>query len=348
MNRFDNDPTPVRDPETIADPTSVSGPITPRPALIERPRINSSVDCSLDELRQRQLRVLPDLEFHPAQAEPEFDEEDETVVSFPRVDVPRLDPVPVPAPPRSKPGSTTGPRRALQQELFEDLPEIDADPPPPLMIAPRPKVARRRLKTDARRGAVRRVDLLMLTIAFLGGVIAASVVFLTLIYLRPPPESPPPKAKVQPPKAPKAVSRRTEPAPKPIVPAQPAVIVAPRPAPTPAPEPDEPSPARHVASPSSEPDPPAVTAGKNLARALEDCQLKHRGQSLRLGVWLRPDGQIRKVFAARRRWIGKSERRCIRRRLMGIKLGGLQSRGYIEWHLWLGRYPDATLLRHIQ
>jgi hypothetical protein len=360
MNRFDNDPTPVCDPETIADPTPVTSPITPTPDLLEPPpvgRLNSSVDYSLDELRNRQLRTLTpgaegDLEFNAGDLEfnagdldatevaRDIDEDDETVVSFPRVDIPRLDPVPVPPP--SRPGSSTGPKRALQQELFVDLPEIDADPPPPLMVAPRPKVARRRLKTDARKSISGRVDLLRLTIAFLGGVIAASVVFLSLIYLRSQSQDQPKKQpSVKPsssvaPKRPASTARAR--------PAAPAPAPAPTPRAASVPEESRMDPQPVV---KSEPASPVVAAGKRLAKALKDCQLNHHGQSLRIGVWVTPEGRIRKVYPAKRRWIQRPERRCIRRRLTGIKLGSFQKAGYIEWHLWLGRYPDATLLRRL-
>lgn len=317
MSHFDNDPTPVTDPET--EPT----------IALEEPSASRRVVSS------------------------HVEDDDETMVSFPPVD--GLPATPSPAqgsqpriPSIRPPRPGTGPEPALREEqLFDDLSLESIAPPPPLLIQPRVRATRARIKSSARQAGPPLSEILPLVASFLAGAAVATAVFLVVGHLR---------ADREPTEQP-----RSTPSVSPEGPGKRAVAVKPRPAPPrrtsarereakPLVAPDAPrvkaDPPKVEPRPAPDPDPPAIGAGKQLARAVLPCELRPGGQTLRLAVYLDPPGEVRRVFMARRSWLGRAERRCVERRLIGTELNGFTVRGYVEWHLWLGPGEvSAELLR---
>jgi hypothetical protein len=98
--------------------------------------------------------------------------------------------------------------------------------------------------------------------------------------------------------------------------------------------------------------PPVVLAGRQVARAILPCDL-HRGSKpgvVRIGARLLKPGRIWRVYVGKRPRLKAKKIRCIKRRLVGLRLAGFEGKGYVDWRLRVapGRVDAVPLLRRLQ
>jgi hypothetical protein len=254
-----------------------------------------------------------------------------------------------PPPPR-KPALT--PPRINESELFDDLSEIPI--PPPLAMEPKKQQKKKKFVVPITGRAtalrddllVRWPSILVMVACALGGAAVASVVFLVLGLHNRNEQPAPPRPNLSATRG----STATLPAGKldRKVPKRPDTTLAKASALQLKQEGQKeqaPPPARPSAS-------PLVDAGKQVARAILPCKL-HKGSRpgvVRIGARLLTPGRIWRAYVGKHPRIKAKKIRCIKRRLMGLKLDGFAAKGYVDWRLRVA--PDdvdaVPLLRRLR
>lgn len=256
-----------------------------------------------------------------------------------------------PPPPR-KPTPT--PPQLNESELFDDLSEIPI--PPPLAMDPSIKKQKKKLvapitgratalRDDLR---VRWPSILVMISCALGGAAVASVVFVVLgLHNRREPAPPQQRS---------TAARTTGKLDRKVSQRAPAAVmtkVTVKTATSPLEKQEKQEERQEEAEPPAvEAVPPVVLAGKQVARAILPCNL-HEGAKpgvVRIGARLLTPGRIWRAYVGKRPRLKARQIRCIRRRLMGLKLDGFSAKGYVDWRLRVApnRVDAVPLLRRLR
>lgn len=335
MGFHDNDPTPVSEPvpfgfDPDGDPTPVQVP-------------------------QLRHRSFPDpFDGDTVVAEPVLDFEVSPARPRPRLRTPSREIPDVLRPPPSitdsgrvlavDPPEETAPTAPISLDAEDLFDSIEESPlPPPMMMDP---PAPRQLPLPWRGSAMRSTGVqthvtswLVMSLCAAAGAVVASAGFLIAGWLsEPTPRPPTVRSTVE-------AINRTRPAAASIVDsvAAPARV---KPARVKLPTPQAVV-ERTVGAPKAAEDAqPTSRAGEQIAGALRSCLPKGLDRTLRVAVYLLPAGTVRRVFVAKRPWLTPYQQRCIKRRLVGLKLQGFRHAGYADWRLTLrADSQEGVLLR---